>query len=97
MPAAGSLVGAGEDTFIYSGSGNDVVKNAGAGDAVNIDESITLDDIANGGGQIVGNNVIVQLNNGNTLTVEGGAKNDVTFNVAGQSYVVNDGEWDYAN
>ena len=56
--------GNGSDLFWYiQGSGNDWIRNSSSNDKI-LMEGITLDELVGGGGQIIGNDVVVELQNG---------------------------------
>ena len=89
--------GNGSDLFWYiQGSGNDWIRNSGSNDKI-LMEGITLDELVGGGGQIIGNDVVVELQNGGRLTVENAKTSGVVFDFSGTKYAVNSttGEWEY--
>ena len=89
--------GNGSDLFWYiQGSGNDWIRNSSSNDKI-LMEGITLDELVGGGGQIIGNDVVVELKNGNSLTVENAKTSGVVFDFSGTKYAVNQstGEWEF--
>ena len=87
--------GEGDDTFIYGkGNGKDVIQGADKNDLVVLSD-ITIDDLKSASNLFTGNDILLKFKDSGTLTVKNGKNSDVTFEIEGEQYCVNNGKLEY--